>query len=45
MEFSFILTANNVLLGLALSVGVGMVAGFVPALAASRMSPVEAIRS
>jgi putative ABC transport system permease protein len=45
MEFSFILTTKNIILGLGLSVGVGMVAGFVPALAASRMSPVEAIRS
>jgi putative ABC transport system permease protein len=45
MEFSFILTVKNITTGLVLSVGVGMLAGFIPALAASRMSPVEAIRS
>jgi putative ABC transport system permease protein len=45
MEFAFILTSGNIVLGLILSVGVGLVAGFIPALAASRMSPVEAIRS
>jgi putative ABC transport system permease protein len=45
MEFAFILTWENVMKGLVLSVGVGMLAGFIPALAASRMSPVEAIRS
>jgi putative ABC transport system permease protein len=45
MEFAFNLSGRNVLLGIILSVGVGMIAGFVPALAASRMSPVEAIRA
>jgi len=45
MEFAFILTWKNVVTALVLSVGVGMLAGFIPALAASRMSPVEAIRS
>ncbi len=45
MEFAFNLSGRNVLLGIMLSVGVGMIAGFVPALAASRMSPVEAIRA
>jgi putative ABC transport system permease protein len=45
MEFAFILTLKNVMVGLSLSVGVGILAGFIPALAASRMSPVDAIRS
>lgn len=45
MEFAFNLSGRNVLLGIMLSVGVGMIAGFIPALSASRMSPVEAIRA
>lgn len=45
MAFTFILTWQNTLIGLAISVGVGILFGFIPAYVASRMKPVDAIRS
>lgn len=45
MEFEFIVSMKNIMLGVFLSVGVGILAGLIPAITASRMSPVEAIRS
>ncbi|MEM9022425.1 MAG: ABC transporter permease [Bacteroidota bacterium] len=39
------LTLSNVLLGISISVGIGLVAGIIPAWFASRLNPVEAIRS
>lgn len=45
MEFSFILMKKNILLGIMLSIGVGIASGLVPAITAARMNPVEAIRS
>lgn len=43
--FEIVITASNVVLGLSLSVAIGLVSGIVPALYASRLNPVDAIRS
>ena len=39
------LTSSNVILGLTISILIGLVSGFIPAYGASQMDPVEAIRS
>lgn len=44
IDFELYMSLNNVLLGLILSIVVGIVAGLIPALQASRMDPVEAMR-
>ena len=44
-DLDFILTFGNILLGINVSVVIGLVSGFVPAWAASRLNPVDAIRS
>lgn len=44
MHFAFDLSFQNILKGLMFSVGIGVIAGFIPALNASRMKPVDAIR-
>ncbi len=43
MEFKIVLGLNNIVLGLAISAGIGIIAGFAPAWRASRLSPVVAI--
>ena len=45
LDFEFILGLNNVLLGTGLAAFIGLVAGILPAISASRLDPVEAIRS
>jgi len=43
--FTFILTTQNIILGAGLSMIIGVFAGFLPALQAANMNPVDAIRS
>lgn len=43
-SFEFILSMHNILLGLGLSIVIGVLAGMIPALQAARMDPVEAMR-
>lgn len=44
-DFKFYITGFNLFLGVSISVVVGIVAGFIPAWSASKMKPVDAIRS
>ncbi len=44
-DFSIVLTAANIVRGLAISAVIGIVSGFAPAWTASRLSPVEAINT
>lgn len=44
-DFKFYITAYNLTLGVSISVFVGVLAGFIPAWSASKMRPVDAIRS
>jgi putative ABC transport system permease protein len=45
IPFKFTLDANNIFLGISISAAIGVISGFLPALSASRLDPVEAIRS
>jgi putative ABC transport system permease protein len=45
LDFEFILSFSNVCLGTGLAVAIGLVAGILPAISASRLDPVEAIRT
>lgn len=44
VEFAMFLSFSNVVLGIGLSVVIGVLSGFIPAYRASRMNPVDAIR-
>ncbi len=44
-DFEFILPLSRIVMGISISVVVGVVSGFVPAWRASRLNPVDAIRS
>ena len=45
IPFQIYLNASNAIMGLTISIVIGIIAGFIPALQASRMDPVEAMRS
>jgi len=44
LEFEIFLSAKNIMIGLSISIAIGVIAGVVPAWRASRLSPVDAIR-
>lgn len=44
-DFEFVLSFGNMLIGFSISATIGLVSGIVPAIAASRLDPVEAIRT
>lgn len=44
MDFEVTLSAKNILLGLGISISIGLISGIVPSWSASRLDPVEAIR-
>jgi len=44
-DFKFVLTAGNIITGIGVSAIIGVISGFVPALQASQMNPVDAIRA
>jgi len=43
-SFEFVVSSQNITIALSLSVGIGVVSGLIPAIKASMMNPVEAIR-
>jgi putative ABC transport system permease protein len=43
-DFSFTISSTNIMIGLGISIGAGLIAGIVPAVVASNMKPVDAIR-
>lgn len=45
LDFEFVLSTQNILLGTGLAVVIGLVSGIIPAISASKLDPVEAIRS
>jgi putative ABC transport system permease protein len=45
LDFTLSLTLGNIILGLSVSFIIGLIAGFIPAFSASRLNPVDAIRS
>jgi putative ABC transport system permease protein len=44
-EFEFVLSFTNMMIGTLLATAIGLVSGIVPAIAASKLDPVEAIRT
>ncbi len=44
-DFNFVLTTGNITMGLLISAAIGIISGFIPALQASQMNPVDAIRA
>jgi len=45
MDFEFVLGAGNIILGTGISIIIGVISGILPAISASKLDPVEAIRS
>ena len=44
-DFAMVLSIKNIMLGLTVSAFIGFLSGFIPSWAASRLDPVEAMRS
>ena len=45
LDFEFVLSLGNIILGTSLAAIIGLIAGILPAVSASKLDPVEAIRS
>lgn len=45
LDFKFVLSLNNIILGSSLSIIIGLLSGILPAISASKLDPVEAIRT
>lgn len=45
LDFEFVLSFSNIMLGSGLAILIGLIAGILPAISASKLDPVEAIRS
>jgi putative ABC transport system permease protein len=45
MDFEFVLSFSNIIFGTFLAAFIGLISGIIPAIAASKLDPVEAIRS
>ena len=45
LDFEFVLSIGNVILGTGLAILIGLISGILPAIAASKLDPVEAIKT